>query len=76
MGTKEGKECECCKRVFYESVMRVCPKKDGEHWICQYCCRRCKWQYKDAYTGWGCWAWDEKKASEGKTGGNDKTTES
>ena len=60
-------ECECCHRVFYESVMRACPKKDGEHWICLYCCHKCKQQYKAAEVGlgaWGCRAFDEKKAKE------------
>lgn len=56
--------CERCKRKFYESVMRVCPKKDGEHWICLYCCHRCKRQYKAAWTGWGCKAFDERKATQ------------
>lgn len=56
--------CECCKRKFYESVMRVCPKKDGEHWICLYCCHKCKRQYKAAWTGWGCKAFDERKAAQ------------
>ena len=54
-------ECEACGRKFYESVVRVCPKKDGEHWICQYCCRRGKRQYKGEWTGWGCRAFDEKR---------------
>ena len=56
--------CEACGRKFYESVVRVCPKKDGEHWICLYCCHKCKRQYKDAWTGWGCVAFDERRAAE------------
>ncbi len=56
--------CECCNNKFYESLMRVCPKKDGEHWICLYCCHKCKRQYKAAWTGWGCKAFDERKAAQ------------
>ena len=56
-------KCEACGRAYYDSVMRVCPKKDGEHWICLYCCHRCKRQYRVG-TLWGCRAFDEQKSDE------------
>lgn len=73
-----GIVCEACKRRMYESTVRACPKKDGTHYVCQYCCRRCKRQYKGEWTGWGCRAFDEKKAleaamvEEAKKGGRKK----
>ena len=58
-------ECEACGRKFYESVVRVCPKKDGEHWICLYCCGKCKRRYRADGGGlFGCRAFDERKAAE------------
>ena len=55
--------CECCNREYYESVIRECPKKLG-HYICLYCCHRCKRQYKGEWTGWGCLAFDREKTAE------------
>lgn len=55
--------CEACNRKFYESVIRECPKKPG-HYICLYCCHKCKRQYKGIGGTWGCRAWDEAKAAQ------------
>ena len=56
--------CEACNRKFHESVIRECPKKPG-HYICLYCCRKCKWSYRNSMGGiYGCKAFDEKKARE------------
>ena len=63
--------CEACKRKFYDSLIRVCPKKDGEHRICLYCCQRCKWHYKGDAGLWGCKAFDDKKAAGAKENGKD-----
>ena len=60
--------CEACHDKYQACAVRECPKKPG-HWICQYCCRKCKRSYK-ADVGWGCIAFDKAKAqaaeSEGK----------
>ena len=56
-------KCEACGKKFYESVMRECPKKPG-HYICLYCCKKCKWRYKGPAGTWGCRAFDERKARE------------
>ena len=56
--------CEACKRKFYDSLIRVCPKKDGEHRICLYCCMKCKHHYKGEAGLWGCKAFDEAKEAE------------
>lgn len=53
-------KCEACGRKWYESVVRECVKKHG-HWICMYCCRRCKWVYAGE-VGIGCKAFDEERA--------------
>ena len=53
--------CEVCNREFCESVIRECPKKLG-HYICLYCCHKCKRQYKAEMIGlsaWGCVAADK-----------------
>ena len=56
--------CEACKRKFYESLIRNCPKKVG-HFICLYCCKKCKNHYRADGGGiWGCRAFDEQKAAE------------
>ncbi len=54
--------CEACNRKFYESVVRECPMKAG-HFICLYCCHKCKRQYKGEWVGWGCMAFDEQRSS-------------
>lgn len=59
-----GVKCEACGNEFYESVVRECPKKPG-HWICLYCCGKCKRRYRGYGGGlFGCVAWDEMKALE------------
>lgn len=59
--------CEACGNKFFEVVVRECPKKVG-HWICQYCCWRCKRSY-GYIVGRGCRAWDEaSKEREGSNG--------
>lgn len=60
--------CECCNREFYESVIRECPKKLG-HYICLYCCRKCKRSYRDSMGGiYGCKAFDAQKDAEKDAG--------
>ena len=63
-------KCEACNRNFYESVVRECPLKKG-HYICQYCCRRCKRSYAKG-TGRGCKAWDRERM-ESENNGRDST---
>ena len=59
-----AKLCEACNQKFYESLIRNCPKKPG-HFICLYCCRKCKWQYRVENTGiCGCKAFDEMREKE------------
>ena len=54
--------CEACKRKFYESVIRACPKKDGTHYICLYCCKKCKHSYHGPAGTWGCSSFDVNNA--------------
>ena len=54
-------KCEACGRRLYESVIRECPLKKG-HYICRYCCRKCKRHYL-AEIGQGCKAFDEERAA-------------
>lgn len=51
--------CEACFKKYHDSVIRECPKKPG-HYICMYCCRKCKRRYA-AEPGEGCVAFDEGK---------------
>lgn len=51
--------CEACHRRYYDSVIRECPKKPG-HYICMYCCGKCKRRTVEE-SGFGCKAFDEKK---------------
>jgi len=60
--------CEACFKKYYSSAIRECPRKPG-HYICLYCCRKCKRNYT-AEPGSGCTAWDEMKKKE-KEGSND-----
>lgn len=53
--------CEACFKNYHDSVIRECPKKKG-HYICMYCCRKCKRRYA-AEPGEGCKAFDEGKES-------------
>lgn len=34
--------CEACGKEWHEDLVRECPKKRG-HFICRYCCVKCKW---------------------------------
>lgn len=51
--------CEACHRSFYDSVVRECPKKPG-HFICAYCCKKCKHRERVGTMN-GCKAWERKK---------------
>ena len=51
-------KCEACGNRFYELSVRECPKKPG-HYICLYCCQKCKRHYK-AGAMVGCRAWDKE----------------
>lgn len=67
--------CEACHEKYQECAVRECPKKPG-HYICQYCCMKCKRSYA-GYVGRGCVAFDRMKAENaevvrnepGETGG-------
>lgn len=45
-------KCEVCGREWHPSVAYECKRKPG-HYICRYCCGKCKWFYK-AEVGTGC----------------------
>lgn len=47
--------CEACGREWHEDLVRECPKKPG-HYICRYCCVKCKWVVFGC-VGWGCRAY-------------------
>ena len=57
-------KCEVCGNKWYESLAGECPKKPG-HFICMYCCRKCKYSYEYSVggvrVGYRCRAFDEKK---------------
>lgn len=55
-------KCEACGNRYYDSVVRECPKKPG-HFICMYCCGKCKRRYAKN-TSFGCKAADEAKQDE------------
>lgn len=49
-------DCDFCKRLFYESLLRECPEQEGRI-VCAYCCRLCRESYQDG-TVQGCRAAD------------------
>ena len=62
-------KCEACGRRYYDSVIRECPKKPG-HYICMYCCGKCKRRTVEE-PGFGCKAFDKAKE---ETKGAEKAT--
>lgn len=51
--------CEACGNEWHEGLVRECPKKRG-HYICRYCCFRCKWVKKVGGMT-GCAAFERKE---------------
>lgn len=46
------RNCSICVRSFYDSLVGLCPERDGRQ-VCMYCCRMCGNSYKGDM-GWGC----------------------